>query len=151
MQQKWGVGMQTGELAPWQTSLAAQGKHGSLSLKFVMRENRDWNTAWSQKKKKKLYVYIKSWKIARKTMGSDIPLIFFFCALIITGCWSATCVHTLLFCCWCVYGFAWSYLTERIDLWLKTTVSRGLLWAGMKTFHTLVLMEKPWPSLCCWY
>lgn len=129
-----------GGLASWQTSLAAWGRDCSVSLTFIKEENRAWNTApeWNLKEKKKK----RKKKKVEKLPGKQWTLIFhwFFCLLIVAECKLRA--HPPILPADGFMSLPDPVLSQRMHWLPKTAVSRGLLWARMKTFHTLVLMEK---------
>lgn len=103
----------------------------------------------------------RSKKIVENLPGKQWAQIFhwFSCTLIIAGRRVQHVCTPSYPVCWCIYAFAWSYLTKGIDLWLRTAVGGGLLWAAMKTSPMKCWWKNPsHPILLvliwgtpCWY
>lgn len=116
----------------------------AFSTEIVKKERRGWNTAWNRKKKNKRERKKNSWKLARKTMGSDIPLIFL--SADNSRPQSATCVHTLLSCvlmylCLCLI------LSDQGNWFMAAHSCRW--WFALSCYENIscaMLMEKTIPS-----
>lgn len=129
----------------------------AFSTEIVKKERRGWNTAWNRKKK----IKEREKKIVENLPGKQWAQIFhwFSCPLIIAGRRVQHVCTPSYPACWCIYVFAWSYLTKGIDLWLHTAAGGGLLWAAMKTSPVRCWWKKPsHPILLvliwgtpCWY
>lgn len=115
----------------------------AFRTEIVKKERRGWNTAWNRGEKKR-EKQKNSWKLARKTTGSDIPLIFLYTDN--SRPQSAACVHTLL-SCMLMYLCLCLILSDQGNWFMAAHSCRW--WFALSCYENIsneMLMEKPVPS-----